>query len=114
NFTLVLLAYARLYCFTTFYLITLLKALTLNKLYKTLIGFKLYAQRVRDIIELARYAYSNPDLLDRGDAGSLDELRELVVEYIMCEIDTIGKCDKFVKYMEDGGEFVGDFWRMVR
>ncbi|KAF1971353.1 hypothetical protein BU23DRAFT_555888 [Bimuria novae-zelandiae CBS 107.79] len=72
-------------------------------------GFKLYTQRVGDIIELARYAYSNPDLPDRGDAGSLDELRELVVEYIVCEIDTIGKCDEFVKFMEDGGEFVGDF-----
>lgn len=114
NFTPVLLAHARLYCFARLRLIAPLKALTLDKLHKTLLNFKLYAKRVGDIIELARYAYSNPDLPDRSDDGTLDELRKLVVEYIVCEIDTIGKYDEFVKYMEEGGEFVGGFWRMAR
>ena len=114
NFTPVLLAHARLYCFAHLRLIAPLKALTLDKLHKTLLNFKLYAKRVGDIIELARYAYSNPDLPDRSGDGTLDDLRKLVVEYIVCEIDTIGKYDEFVKYMEEGGEFVGDFWRMAR
>jgi hypothetical protein len=74
----------------------------------------LYAKRVRDIIKLTRYAYSNPDLPDRIEDGTLDGPRKLVVEYIVCEIGTIGKCDEFVKYIEEGGEFVGDFWRMAR
>ena len=81
-----------------------LEALTLYKLYKTLINFKLYIKRVGDIIRLARSAYSNPDLPDRNDDGIIDDLRRLVVEYIVCEIDIIGKCD----------EFVGDFWRTVK
>lgn len=114
NFTPVLLAHARLYCFATLRLIAPLKALTLDKLHKTLMGFKLYTQRVGDIMELARYAYSNQDLPDRNDDGTVDDLRKLVVEYIVCEIDTIGKCAEFVGYMEDGGEFVGDFWRLAR
>jgi hypothetical protein len=114
NFTPVLLAHARLYCFARLRLIAPLKALTLDKLHKTLLNFKLYAKRVGDIIELARYAYSNSDLPDRSDDGTLDDLRKLVVEYIVCEIDTIGKYDEFVKYMEEGGEFVGDFWRIAR
>ncbi|KAF2802861.1 uncharacterized protein BDZ99DRAFT_482433 [Mytilinidion resinicola] len=114
NFTPVLLAHARLYCFAHLRLIEPLKALTLDKLHKTLMDFKLYTKRVGDIIELARYAYSNPDLPDRSDDRTLDDLRKLVFEYIVCEIDTIGKCDEFVKYMEEGGEFVGDFWRMAR
>jgi len=114
NFAPVLLAHARLYCFAHLRLIAPLKALTLHKLHKTLLNFKSYAKRVGDIIELARYAYSNPDLPDRSDDGTLDDLRKLVVEYIVCEIDTIGKYDEFVKYMEEGGEFVGDFWRMAR
>jgi hypothetical protein len=113
-FTPVLLAHARLYCFAHLRLIAPLKALTLDKLHKTLLNFKLYAKRIGDIIELARYAYSNPDLPDRNDDGTLDDLRNLVVEYIVCEIDTIGKHDEFVKYMEEGGEFVGDFWRLTR
>ncbi|KAH8726948.1 hypothetical protein GQ44DRAFT_758484 [Phaeosphaeriaceae sp. PMI808] len=114
NFTPVLLAHARLYCFAHVRIITPLKALTLNKLHKTLLNFKLYAERVGDIIELARYAYSNPDLPDRSDDGTLNDLRKLVVDYIVCEIDTIGKYDEFVKYMEEGGEFVGDFWRLAK
>jgi hypothetical protein len=114
NFTPVLLAHARLYCFAHLRLIEPLMALILDKLHRTLMNFKLFTRRIGDIIELARFAYSNPDMPDRRDDGTIDDLRKLVVEYIVCEIDTIGKCDEFVKYMEDGGEFVGDFWRMVR
>ncbi|KAF2679584.1 hypothetical protein K458DRAFT_460761 [Lentithecium fluviatile CBS 122367] len=114
NFTPVLLAHARLYCFAHLRLIAPLKELTLGKLHKTLIGFKLFKQRIGDVIELARYAYSNPDLPDRKDDGTLDDLRKLVVEYIICEIDTIGESNEFVKYMEEGGKFVGDFWKMAR
>lgn len=114
NFAPVLLAHARLYCFAHVRLITPLKALTLEKLHKTLLNFKLYAERVGDIIELARYVYSNPDLPDRGDDGTLDDLRKLVVDYVVCEIDTIGKYDEFTKYVEEGGEFVGDLWRLAK
>ncbi|KAF3004328.1 hypothetical protein E8E13_009412 [Curvularia kusanoi] len=114
NFTPVLLAHARLYCFAHLRLIEPLKAVTLDKLHKTLMSFGLYTERVGDVIKLARFAYSNAELPDRKDDGSIDDLRKLIVEYIVCEIDTIGKCDDFVKYMEDGGEFVGDFWRLAR
>ncbi|KAF2761580.1 hypothetical protein EJ05DRAFT_530280 [Pseudovirgaria hyperparasitica] len=114
NFTPVFLAHARLYWFAHLRLIEPLKALTLRKLHKTLLDFKLYDSRVGDIVELSRYIYSNQDLPGRSEDGTLDELRKLVVEYIVCEIDTIGKNDEFVKYIEEGGEFVGDFWRMTR
>ncbi|KAF1994261.1 hypothetical protein P154DRAFT_448023, partial [Amniculicola lignicola CBS 123094] len=114
NFTPVFLAHARLYCFAYIRLIAPLKALTLDKLHRTLMGFKLYTKRVGDIIELVRYVYSNPDLPDRSDNGQIDGLKNLVVEYIVCEIDWIGRRDEFLKYMEEGGEFVGDFWRLAR
>jgi hypothetical protein len=114
NFTPVMLAHARLYCFAHVRLISSLKALTLSKLHKTLLSFTLYAERIGDIIELAKFAYSTPDLPDRSDDGNLDDLRKLVVDYIVCEIDTIGKHDEFLKYMEEGGEFVGDFWRLAK
>ena len=38
----------------------------------------------------------------------------MIVEYIVCEIDTIGKHEDFTKFIEEGGEFVGDFWRLTR
>jgi hypothetical protein len=114
NFTPIFLAHARLYSFAHLRLVTPLKALTLDKLHKTLIGFKLYHNRIGDIIELVRYAYSDDDLPNRSDDGVVDELRKLVVEYVVCEIDTIGEHDEFIKLMEEGGEFVGDFWRLAR
>ncbi|PSN59245.1 hypothetical protein BS50DRAFT_537712 [Corynespora cassiicola Philippines] len=114
GFTPVFLAHARLYCFAHKRLIEPLKALALHKLHKTLMDFKLYTKRIVDIIELAKYVYGNADLPDRSEDGRLDDLRELVVEYVVCEIDTIGSCDEFVKYVKEGGEFVGDFWIMTR
>jgi hypothetical protein len=114
DFAPVLLAHARLYAFAHFRLIEPLQALTLDKLHRTLLDFKLFANRIGDIIQLAQYAYSTDSLPDRSNDGTLDELRRLVVEYIVCEVDTIGKHDDFVKLMEEGGEFVGDFWRLAR
>jgi hypothetical protein len=114
DFTPVFLAYARLYTFAHFRAIEPLKALTLQKLHSTLKGFKLYHKRVGDIVKLAEYAYTTDDLPSRGYDGSIDSLRQLVVEYIVCEINTIGMCREFVEFMEDGGEFVGDFWMTMR
>jgi hypothetical protein len=96
------------HCFTP------LKTLTLNKLHQTLLCFNLYRDRIGDVIGLARYAYSDLDLPNRGDDGTLDELRMLILEYIVCAVDIIGEQDEFVKLMEEGGEFVGDFWRLAR
>jgi hypothetical protein len=110
NFTPVFLAHARLYCFAQIRLVAPLKELALYKLHRTLMGFKLYTKRVGDVVELARYVYSNPDLPDSRE----DELKKIVLEYIVCEIDSIGKCEEFVKFLEEGGEFVGAFWRMAR
>lgn len=47
-------------------LIEPLKALVLHKPHSTLIGFRLYAERVRDVIELAKYVYNNDHTPDRG------------------------------------------------
>jgi hypothetical protein len=114
DFTPVFLAYARLYTFAHFRSIEPLKSLTLRKLHSTLKDFKLSKKRVGDIIKLAEYAYTADDLPSRGEHGTVDLLRQLVVEYIVCEIDTIGKYRGFVEFMEEGGEFVGDFWRILR
>lgn len=111
DFTPVFLAHARLYSFAEMRLTDQLKNLSLHKLHKTLMDFKLYNQRVGDIVELARYAYdSGPD---RSKAGDLDDLRQLVVEYIVSEVDIIGKHKAFRTLLEEGGEFVSDFWDIV-
>ncbi|CAO2657546.1 Nn.00g036720.m01.CDS01 [Neocucurbitaria sp. VM-36] len=111
DFKPVFLAHARLYTFAEMRLIYPLKNLALHKLHKTLMDFQLYNQRVGDVVELARYAYDHG--AGRSKDGTLDALRQLVVEYIACEVDTVGKHVEFMRLVEDGGEFVSDFWRIV-
>ena len=113
-FAPVFLAHARLYCFAHVRLIKPLEVLVLGKLHKTLMEFKLFSERVGDVLELARYVYSNANTPDRTLDGKIDDLRQLVVEYIACEIDTIGQSKGFTELMEEGVEFVGDFWGLAR
>ncbi|KAH8726983.1 hypothetical protein GQ44DRAFT_791088 [Phaeosphaeriaceae sp. PMI808] len=111
NFTPVLLAHARLYSFADMRLIHSLRNLTLHKLHRTLASFKLYEQRVGDMVQLVRWAYDNGS--NRAESGELDDLRQLVVEYMACEVDTVGNHKEFKALLEEGGEFVSDFWSIV-
>jgi hypothetical protein len=113
SFTPVFLAHARLYVLAEKYLIEPLKELTLYKLHKTLLSFSLYLSRVNEILELARYVFCNEYTPDITGDGKGDELRRLVVEYIVCEIDTIGKTRAFFDLLEEGGSFVRMFWAVA-
>lgn len=76
DFTHVFLAHAQLYALADMRLVLALKTLALHKLHSTLSGFSLYEERLADVLELAKYAYSQGE--DRSEDGKLDELRELV------------------------------------
>jgi hypothetical protein len=112
NFTPIFLAHARLYTFADMRLVQPLRALALHKLHKTLMDFQLYNQRVGDVLELAKYAYDHGP--DRSSEGVIDDLRKLVVGYVACELDIIGKHKEFKQLIEEGGQFVGDFWEIVQ
>lgn len=110
NYTTVFLAHCRLYVLADRFGIETLRALTLWKLHETLVHFTLYETRVPDIVELIEYAYSNtPDYCSR-----VDDLRSLVSEYAVCEIDTLGRSPDFVALMEEGGPFIRDWWKLMR
>ena len=110
NFTPVFLAHSRLYVFADKYRIKPLQQLVLQKLHQTLVRFELYPERVEDVVELVRYAYSD----DHTFGGGADELRALVVVYVASRIDKMNKSDSFLTLLEDGGAFVRDFWLIVR
>jgi hypothetical protein len=90
-----------------------LKSLTLDKLHQTLIGFKVYKERVGDLLALARYVYSEG--LDEFEPVTTDddELRAMISEYVVCEIDTIGNTAEFMEYAEQGGQFMRDVWQAL-
>jgi hypothetical protein len=112
DFTPVFLAHARLYTLADMRMVHPLKALVLHKLHKTLVEFELYHERLGDVVELAKYAYDHGE--DRAEDGTIDALRDMVVNYIVCEMKVLGKHAGFRNLMDGGGEFAGDFWDIVR
>lgn len=111
DFKPVFLAHARLYTFADMHLIEPFKRLVLHKLHQTLIKFELFERRIGDVVELARYAYEHGE--DRNADGTIDALRKLVVDYMACKVYTIGKNPRFEAFLEEGGQFVSDYWRVV-
>ena len=73
---------ARVYAFAEKYDIPKLRALALHKLQQTLEGYHVHRKRVRDIVSLVQYAYSNDNTRDSGIGQGVDELRRLAVHYI--------------------------------
>ncbi|KAL1611407.1 hypothetical protein SLS59_000126 [Nothophoma quercina] len=111
NFTSVFLAHACLYTLANMRMIQELRDLALHKLHKTLVSFELYPERLGDVAELARYAYEHGE--DRSEDGRIDALRDMVVNYVACEMKVLGKHAEFRHLMDMGGEFAGDFWDIV-
>lgn len=111
DFTPIFLSHAQLYTLADMRLVLPLKTLALHKLHSTLSDFSLYEERLGDVLELAKYAYSQGE--DRSENGKLDELRELVVRYIACEPKAFGKHPDFKYLMDSEGEFAGDLWDVI-
>ncbi|KAJ4340390.1 hypothetical protein N0V95_007530 [Ascochyta clinopodiicola] len=111
DFTPVFLAHAQLYTLADMRMVYPLKDLVLHRLHKTLVGFQLYPERLGDVVELAKYAYEHGE--DRAVDGRIDAMRDMIVNYIACEMKVLGKHPEFRNLMDGGGEFAGDFWDIV-
>ncbi|KAE8308279.1 hypothetical protein BDV41DRAFT_581563 [Aspergillus transmontanensis] len=109
DFTPVFLGHARLYVLADKYGIESLTQLVLEKLKQTLNDFKLSAANVTDIIELVRFTYAHTPRLVTGR----NELRTLVMMFIISSIGQIGETELFQELLGDGGDFVVDFWKIV-
>jgi hypothetical protein len=111
NYTNVFIGHARLYAFAEKYGIEALRMLTLQKLQGTLMKFKLYKSRIRDIVELLRFSYSNENTPDRE--RGIDQLRELVTRYTVCEAEALMESEEYLTFLEEGGPFVRDMSLML-
>jgi hypothetical protein len=114
----ILLAHARLYCIADRYCISSLQDYTMNRLYDIIIDeFRfepLPTERARDIVEFAEFAYSTDNTRDHDDYSNLDELRQLVIDIIVHNIDVMEKSAEFKNMLEEGGQFVSDLWHFER
>lgn len=111
----VFLGHARLYVFARMSAVDSLEKLAIHKLYKTLREFKLYEERIPDVLRLVRYLYAKS--MDESEADrELDrgELFNLVLSYVVKQVDTIEKDEEFREMLEQGGEFVLDLWEKMK
>lgn len=107
----VLLAHASLYVLAEKWGVNSLKTLVLSKLHQTLSTFNLDALKAQEVIDLARYAYSDgstPDL-----ETEIDGLRNLICLYIAANVEVVSEHTSFMDLLEDGGAFVRDLWKRV-
>jgi hypothetical protein len=108
NYLPVFLGHAKLYVFADKYNIQPLRLLALKKLHQTLTIFNLYAERVGDIVGLVKFTYENT-----VERVVTEELRDLVVGYVVSELEKISG-EEFDHLIREGGDFVVDFWHKVK
>ncbi|KUJ14613.1 uncharacterized protein LY89DRAFT_589405, partial [Mollisia scopiformis] len=105
SYSNVLLAHASLYILGDYRLIDSLKALALYKLHKTLCIFQLNDENVKDVIDFARYTYSEGQCLEEG------RLRGLVCRYMATNAVVLSHAEEFIDLLGEEGEFVKDFFK---
>lgn len=107
---LILLAHARLYLLADKYIAIPLKRLVFRELF-ALLERCIYADKhIEAMIQLVRYVYGNG-----GTYGFREnELRTLVCDYMVSEMTVFGGSEAFEDLLQEGGEFVRDFWRQTR
>jgi hypothetical protein len=105
--------HAQVYAFADKYDIAMLRNLALYKLRQTLVVFRLYEERVDDVVELLSYTYEHTAHRDR----SIDDLRLLVVQYATCMLEVLAASSRFRTMLEAPGPFAKDLldstlWRL--
>ena len=106
----VFLAHASLYVLGDFWLIDSLKALALYKLHKTLCIFQLDGKNIEDIVDLARYAYTDEG---KGLEEGIGRLRAMVCQYMALNAAVLSPYAGFTDLLAEGGQFVKDFFKFV-
>ena len=103
----ILLAHAKLYVFSDEKDAQALRLLALRGIYAELSGLILIEERVGDVIKLIDYVYDNTHF-------DGDDLRGMVIEYMVMEAETLSKSLAFKELIVDvGGPLLEDFLNAV-
>ena len=110
EYTEVFLCHARLYVFSDRHGIESLRELSLQKLRLTLSKFHLFDERVPDVVELVSYTYRHTMEHDRG----IDKLRNLVMDYVICNLEIVFKNKNFKQMLIEAGALSKDLvWKTL-
>ncbi|KAF7959161.1 hypothetical protein EAE96_002676 [Botrytis aclada] len=109
SYSNVFISHAALSILGDFRLVDSLKALALYKLHKALCVFQLSSKNTEDVIDLARYVYSE----EGGEEchGEIGVLRGLVCHYMAVNAFIFSHDDGFMELLGEGGKFVKDFFK---
>ncbi|PGH07513.1 hypothetical protein AJ79_06248 [Helicocarpus griseus UAMH5409] len=116
NIAAILLLHVSLYALAHRQGVTSLQNLALSKLHQTLqmlppsdVGRD---KRVQDLATLLRYTYSDGITGDYVVEGKMDDLRELVVQYVVLNAQATAHDRDFLELIE-GGAIVRDIWKLA-
>jgi hypothetical protein len=104
DYTIVFLCHARLYNFCCRYDCNALMPLCLQKLRVALSRFQLHQERVQDIVNLIGYVYHHSTEDDRN----FDKLKGLVIDYVVCHLESITKHTDFLHLLQEEGPLAKD------
>jgi hypothetical protein len=117
-----LLTHARLYCFASIRFIEPLRELALENLKgglwgvpDLLCGDSEFSSGIEGYLKLVKYVYSDAsNLPGRASSGQVDELKQLVTKDVVKNLCVLHDTDEFNSLLEEGGEFVSDFWASLK
>lgn len=113
NYSNVFLAHAKLWALADIHDIDSLKALTLYKLHKTLCVFEINDDNATEVVQLARFAYTEGCGQSRPDAELKEGLRGLVGQYMAWNSRDLYQNAAFSQLLGEGGLFVQNFFHLV-
>ncbi len=114
NFESTFLDLARLYAFAEQWMAQDLKVLTLHKLHGVLRHFNLFTSCRPAVMKLVRFAYNSDHTPGRGHSGQIDELRELVVEFMAMHARAFMNYENHRCLLNEEGEYAGDLMHALQ
>ncbi|KAM0816225.1 putative BTB domain-containing protein [Seiridium cardinale] len=99
--TEVFLSHARIYTMADCYGVESLATKALGKLHRTLVRFRVFEERIPDIVTLIDYGFNNTT--DKG--GEQDGLRSLLCMYTACKLEDLWSDADFQNLFREHGDF---------
>lgn len=106
----VFLSHATLFVLADYHLVDSLKDLSMFKLHKTLCVFELDGDNTVDIIDLARYAYSDEG---RGSDEGVGRLRGLICQFMAENALILSSDAAFEELLSEGGQLTLDLFKFT-
>ncbi|KAK5057882.1 hypothetical protein LTR84_011883 [Exophiala bonariae] len=103
DFAPVLLSHAKLYAFSNQFEIESLRQLALERLRLTLARFGLVVEHINAITQLLKYAYTVGDAIISASEGGHAELREMVIDYVICHVESLVQDQMFLDFLQEPG-----------